>query len=89
LFFFLILNISFGEKKLTEKNQRSEKLFMAVGLFKKRRKNAKSDFIKRFFKIFTISFREKTPDIRKNCMLLKNVYGNLFLQKLKKKKQKI
>jgi hypothetical protein len=34
---------------MTEKNQRSEKLFMAVGSFKKRRKNAKSDFIKRFF----------------------------------------
>jgi hypothetical protein len=64
---------------MTEKNQRSEKLFMAVGLFKKRRKNAKCDFIKRFFEVFTISFREKTPDIRKKITLLKNVYGNLFL----------
>jgi hypothetical protein len=63
---------------------------MAVGLFKKRRKNAKSDFIKRFFEIFTIfRLERKLLTSEKNSTLLKNVYGNLLLQKLKEKKQKI
>jgi hypothetical protein len=44
-----------------------------------------NDFFK--FLLFRLERKLLTPE--KKFMVLKNVYGNLFLQKLKKKKQKI